>query len=93
MCFCNNIARGYVPKLASKNPARYLCRHACTWGTVSGVDSLCIIQDDRYDWNKEAVLIGSVYKRAILTILATSSVAFTTGYVYLASRTPPWHCP
>lgn len=37
------------------------------------IDSLCIMQDDREDWAKEAARMASVYKYANLVIAATSS--------------------
>ena len=35
------------------------------------IDALCIIQDDRLDWARESVKMGSVYENAHLTIAAT----------------------
>ena len=37
------------------------------------IDSLCIVQDDREDWAKEAVKMASIYQNAIITISADSS--------------------
>ncbi|RYP71129.1 hypothetical protein DL771_005063 [Monosporascus sp. 5C6A] len=37
------------------------------------IDSLCIIQDDNDDWEKEAALMGSVYNGAYVTIAANGS--------------------
>ncbi|KAM0297128.1 hypothetical protein ACHAPM_009997 [Fusarium culmorum] len=37
------------------------------------IDSLCIIQDSREDWQTESAMMGSVYSNAHLTIAATSS--------------------
>lgn len=37
------------------------------------IDSLCIIQDSRQDWEKEAAQMASVYSNAALTISASSS--------------------
>ncbi|KAF2122363.1 heterokaryon incompatibility protein-domain-containing protein, partial [Lophiotrema nucula] len=37
------------------------------------IDSLCIIQDDKSDWEKEAIKMGSVYEGAEITIAATGS--------------------
>jgi len=36
------------------------------------IDSLCIIQDDKWDWEKEAALMGRYYKNSLLTIAATN---------------------
>ncbi|OCL10127.1 HET-domain-containing protein, partial [Glonium stellatum] len=43
------------------------------------IDSLCIIQDDRNDWEKEAVMMGSVYEGAYLTIAATGGANGSAG--------------
>ena len=37
------------------------------------IDALCIIQDDIFDWKREASKMGSVYSHAVVTIAATSS--------------------
>ncbi|KAG5661323.1 hypothetical protein KAF25_005445 [Fusarium avenaceum] len=37
------------------------------------IDSLCIIQDSREDWQKESAKMGSFYSNAHLTLAATSS--------------------
>ncbi|KAH7110071.1 heterokaryon incompatibility protein-domain-containing protein [Dendryphion nanum] len=37
------------------------------------IDSLCIVQDDRDDWAKEAVKMGDYYYNASITLAATSS--------------------
>jgi hypothetical protein len=37
------------------------------------IDSLCIIQDNKPDWQREAALMGSVYGNSYLTIAATAS--------------------
>ncbi|KAF2439444.1 HET-domain-containing protein [Karstenula rhodostoma CBS 690.94] len=38
------------------------------------IDSLCIIQDDKSDWEHEAALMAAIYGNSFLTIAATSSV-------------------
>ncbi|KAI4669611.1 uncharacterized protein J4E88_009893 [Alternaria novae-zelandiae] len=50
------------------------------------IDSLCIVQDDRDDWAKEAARMASVYKYAYLVIAATSSKNGDDGC--LRSREP-----
>jgi hypothetical protein len=37
------------------------------------IDSLCIVQNDRDDWAREAVKMASIYQNAIVTIAADSS--------------------
>jgi hypothetical protein len=43
------------------------------------IDSLCIIQDDKHDWDMEAANMALVYKGSQLTIAATSSKDGTGG--------------
>jgi hypothetical protein len=35
------------------------------------IDSLCIIQDDHLDWQKESAKMASIYRNAYITIAAT----------------------
>ncbi|KAK1749673.1 heterokaryon incompatibility protein-domain-containing protein [Echria macrotheca] len=37
------------------------------------IDSLCIVQDDEEDWNKEAARMAEVYGNSFLTVAATSA--------------------
>lgn len=37
------------------------------------IDSICILQDDLEDWNREAAKMGLVYSNSILTIAATGA--------------------
>jgi hypothetical protein len=37
------------------------------------IDCLCIVQDDREDWNREAASMADVYSEAVLTIAASRS--------------------
>jgi hypothetical protein len=43
------------------------------------IDSLCIIQDSRSDWEVEASKMGDVYVNSFLTIAASSSADDSTG--------------
>ncbi|KAF8849481.1 HET-domain-containing protein, partial [Acephala macrosclerotiorum] len=43
------------------------------------IDSLCIIQDDTGDWQKEAANMASVYKNSSLTLAATGSPNCDSG--------------
>jgi hypothetical protein len=43
------------------------------------IDSLCIIQDDADDWEREADSMASVYQNAFLTIAATTSSGDRSG--------------
>jgi hypothetical protein len=37
------------------------------------IDSLCIIQDDRVDWDRESAKMGAIYRNAFLTIAAAGA--------------------
>ncbi|KAK2596446.1 hypothetical protein N8I77_013336 [Diaporthe amygdali] len=57
-----------------KLPKTY--REACEIATSLGfshiwIDSLCIIQDDVSDWEKESALMGQIYEGAVVNIAAT----------------------
>lgn len=43
------------------------------------IDSLCIIQNDRKDWEKEAARMGHYYQNAALTIAASWSTSASSG--------------
>ena len=43
------------------------------------IDSLCIVQDSREDWEREARSMKHVYKNSLLTIAATKAVDATGG--------------
>lgn len=43
------------------------------------IDALCIIQDDREDWIREAALMRRVYSQALLTISADAAVDTQAG--------------
>jgi hypothetical protein len=54
------------------------------------VDSLCIVQDDDDDRNRELAKLGEIYENAFLTIAATSSPS--ADIPFLRAR-PPEHKP
>ena len=43
------------------------------------IDSLCIIQDSKEDWERESSKMGLVYQNAVLTIAATAASNGTVG--------------
>ncbi|ORY62085.1 heterokaryon incompatibility protein-domain-containing protein [Pseudomassariella vexata] len=55
---------------------RYIC-----------IDSLCIIQDSREDWEREASRMAQVYQNAILTISAACETSGDTG-LFQTRETP-----
>ncbi|KAK4553800.1 hypothetical protein LTR86_008975 [Recurvomyces mirabilis] len=50
------------------------------------IDSMCIIQDDSEDWQREAARMASIYGSATLTLVAAS----TNIYGGLSGRIDPW---
>lgn len=52
------------------------------------IDSLCIIQDCKEDWEREAPTMGSVYEEAYLTICATGAADGTEGCFEVAELDP-----
>lgn len=46
------------------------------------IDSLCIVQDDSDDWEREATKMGSIYESAYVTISATDAAASTHGFLF-----------
>ncbi|KUJ09653.1 HET-domain-containing protein [Mollisia scopiformis] len=49
------------------------------------IDSLCIIQDSKRDWDIESKKMGSIYRDALLTISAATSSRSTDGFL----KSPP----
>jgi len=45
------------------------------------IDALCIIQDDRADWEAEAANMASIYEGALLTISATVAADVEDGFL------------
>ncbi|KAH9227260.1 hypothetical protein K456DRAFT_1796293, partial [Colletotrichum gloeosporioides 23] len=45
------------------------------------IDSLCIVQDDADDWDREAARMAQVYSQAYVTIAATSAPDGTHGLI------------
>jgi hypothetical protein len=43
------------------------------------IDALCIVQDDRRDWERESAKMGAIYSRAYVTIAADSGVDCNSG--------------
>ncbi|KAI1774198.1 HET-domain-containing protein [Hypoxylon cercidicola] len=56
--------------------------------TYVWIDSLCIVQDDKTDWEKEAARMGAVYSRAFIVISGASSPNPSTPY--LRPREEEW---
>lgn len=46
------------------------------------IDCICIIQDDKADWEREASLMANVYRNAMCNISATASSDSTGGLYY-----------
>lgn len=55
------------------------------------IDSLCIIQDDKHDWDQESPQMRSVYQNAYLTIAAAQAQDANEGLFFDRSLLPdPW---
>jgi hypothetical protein len=52
------------------------------------IDSLCIVQDSRKDWEAESKNMCSIYRDARVTIAADAAYRSTDGIV---GQTPPWN--
>ncbi|KAH7398605.1 heterokaryon incompatibility protein-domain-containing protein [Pyrenochaeta sp. MPI-SDFR-AT-0127] len=83
--FCQEIEMDQLPKtfqdaveVTQELGIRYL------W-----IDSLCIIQNDREDWERESKRMESVFTSAYCTIAATSAKNCTEGFL---RRQPLKHC-
>jgi hypothetical protein len=50
------------------------------------IDSLCVYQDDKTDWEIESSKMGDVYQNAILTIAASSSKSSDVSFLSARSR-------
>lgn len=46
------------------------------------IDSLCIIQDDEADWQRESAIMAQIYRNSYLTIAATASSNDDEGLFY-----------
>jgi hypothetical protein len=50
------------------------------------VDCICIVQDDKADWQREAARMGDIYSNAYLTIAATRASHCGQGFLQLRER-------
>jgi Heterokaryon incompatibility protein (HET) len=50
------------------------------------IDALCIVQDDRKDWEKESTKMGSIYSMAHVTIAADSGTDCNSGCFNIKSK-------
>ncbi|KAL6704544.1 hypothetical protein ACN47E_008173 [Coniothyrium glycines] len=51
------------------------------------IDSICILQDDRDDWAREAATMAGVYSNGYVVLAATAAAASTQGFLW--PRKPP----
>lgn len=56
------------------------------------IDSLCIIQDSRVDWEEESISMGNIYKNAIFNIAATSAENANAGCCFPRQHIVSRHC-
>lgn len=45
------------------------------------IDALCILQDSKEDWEKEAAVMGKVYSNAVVTIAASAASESSQGFL------------
>ncbi|KAI8951222.1 heterokaryon incompatibility protein-domain-containing protein [Xylaria longipes] len=75
--YISRVTPGGDSSLNNENGLSPLFREVCIFAAKLGVylvwiDSICIIQDDSADWNKEAANMANYYQRAWLTMAITS---------------------
>jgi hypothetical protein len=46
------------------------------------IDSLCIIQDSKEDWERESARMGEIYRNAMFTLSAASALSGDTGLLH-----------
>ncbi|PQE22509.1 hypothetical protein CJF31_00001415 [Rutstroemia sp. NJR-2017a BVV2] len=51
------------------------------------IDALCIVQDDKSDWERESAAMGSVYRHSYVTICAAASSSCHQGFLDRKSQT------
>jgi hypothetical protein len=54
------------------------------------VDSLCIIQDNKEDWDHEAARMQQVYSNAVCVIAASSASSSNDGFLNIQRQPRPW---
>ncbi|KAK3318209.1 hypothetical protein B0H66DRAFT_532722 [Apodospora peruviana] len=67
-------------KRSTRSPTKY-SQHAFLTVDYLWIDSLCIVQDDAEDWEKESSRMGDVYSSAYCTIAATSAISSASGFL------------
>lgn len=50
------------------------------------IDSFCIIQDSKIDWEQEAAMMGKVYQHAVIVLAATSATSSQDGFLNRVSE-------
>ncbi|KAI1455372.1 HET-domain-containing protein [Annulohypoxylon moriforme] len=54
------------------------------------IDSMCILQDDELDWDRESKKMATIYRNSFITIAATWSRDSTQGFFHPSSRSDPY---
>jgi hypothetical protein len=54
------------------------------------IDTLCIVQDDEEDWEREATSMAAVYGGSALNLAASGAIDGTIGLI--SERPPHWRC-
>jgi hypothetical protein len=55
------------------------------------IDSICIVQDDRLDWKREASQMASIYTNSKVTIFADSALDDSKGFLGQRKLCSPYH--
>jgi hypothetical protein len=53
------------------------------------IDALCIVQDDKLDWHREATRMGNIYQDALCTIAIHGAHDDSTGFLERSLSPPP----
>jgi hypothetical protein len=85
--FRENIPFDSIPKTLQE--AIILTRKlgiSCIW-----IDNLCVVQDDREDWQRESSIMGDIVKNAFIVIAAAHSKGANAGLFNIRPQGPALH--
>lgn len=80
---------GFLPDQAPATFREVIMLARCLQIRYLWIDSLCIIQGDKEDWNIEASRMGDVYRNSYIMVAAANAADDTKGFVRLR---PPIQC-
>lgn len=73
----SGVSTSILPKTIA-DAVHFSLRLGCT---LIWVDSLCIVQDDPGDWDEESGKMSTVYRRALVTLIASSAGSCNDGFL------------